>query len=313
MSIAISTLRKGEEEKLSAALHQLREEDPTLLVKVSSELKQTIIYCQGDMHLAVIKWKLQHQYKVDVVFEAPKIPYRETIRTAAEAVYRHKKQSGGAGQFGEVHMRIEPWYEGMPEPSGLNVRGRDIQQLPWGGKLVFYNCIVGGAIDQRFLPSILKGVMEKMQEGPLTGSYVRDIRVSVFDGRMHPVDSNDISFKIAGLMAFKNAFQLAAPQLLEPIYQVDVLCPEDLTGAVMGDLQTRRALVEGIDAERNFTRVMAKVPLAEMNDYSSSLRSITQGRAKFNMQFHEYAVVPFETQRKLTEQYNKVAKEEMVG
>lgn len=313
MSIAISTLRKGEEEKLSAALHQLKEEDPTLLVKVSSELKQTIIYCQGDMHLAVIKWKLQHQYKVDVVFEAPKIPYRETIRTAAEAVYRHKKQSGGAGQFGEVHMRIEPWYEGMPEPSGLNVRGRDIQQLPWGGKLVFYNCIVGGAIDQRFLPSILKGVMEKMQEGPLTGSYVRDIRVSVFDGRMHPVDSNDISFKIAGLMAFKNAFQLAAPQLLEPIYQVDVLCPEDLTGAVMGDLQTRRALVEGIDAERNFTRVMAKVPLAEMNDYSSSLRSITQGRAKFNMQFHEYAVVPFETQRKLTEQYNKVAKEEMVG
>jgi elongation factor G len=313
MSIAISTLRKGEEEKLSAALHQLREEDPTLLVKVSSELKQTIIYCQGDMHLAVIKWKLQHQYKVDVVFEAPKIPYRETIRTAAEAVYRHKKQSGGAGQFGEVHMRIEPWHEGMPEPSGLNVRGRDIQQLPWGGKLVFYNCIVGGAIDQRFLPSILKGVMEKMQEGPLTGSYVRDIRVSVFDGRMHPVDSNDISFKIAGLMAFKNAFQLAAPQLLEPIYQVDVLCPEDLTGAVMGDLQTRRALVEGIDAERNFTRVMAKVPLAEMNDYSSSLRSITQGRAKFNMQFHEYAVVPFETQRKLTEQYNKVAKEEMVG
>ncbi|HRP58387.1 elongation factor G [Agriterribacter sp.] len=313
MSIAISTVKKGEEEKLSAALHQLREEDPTLIVKVSSELKQTIIYCQGDMHLAVIKWKLQHQHKVDVVFEEPKIPYRETIRTAAEAVYRHKKQSGGAGQFGEVHMRIEPWYEGMPEPAGLNVRGRDIQELPWGGKLVFYNCIVGGAIDQRFLPSILKGVMEKMQEGPLTGSYVRDIRVSVFDGRMHPVDSNDISFKIAGLMAFKNAFQLAAPQLLEPIYQVEVLCPEDLTGAVMGDLQTRRALVEGIDAERNFTRIIAKVPLAEMNDYSSSLRSITQGRAKFKMLFHEYAVVPFETQRKLTEQYNKVAGEEMVG
>lgn len=313
MSIAISTVKKGEEEKLSAALHQLREEDPTLIVKVSSELKQTIIHCQGDMHLAVIKWKLQHQYKVDVVFEDPRIPYRETIRTAAEAVYRHKKQSGGAGQFGEVHMRIEPWYEGMPEPSGLNVRGRDVQELPWGGKLVFYNCIVGGAIDQRFLPSILKGVMEKMQEGPLTGSYVRDIRVSVFDGRMHPVDSNDISFKIAGLMAFKNAFQLAAPQLLEPIYQVDVLCPEDLTGAVMGDLQTRRALVEGIDAERNFTRITAKVPLSEMNDYSSSLRSITQGRAKFKMLFHEYAVVPFEIQRKLTEQYNKVAKEEMVG
>jgi elongation factor G len=313
MSIAVRTVKKGEEEKLAAALHQLREEDPTVMVEVSSELKQTIIYCQGDMHLAVIKWKLQHRHKVDVVFEAPGIPYRETIRTAAEAVYRHKKQSGGAGQFGEVHMRIEPWYEGMPEPEGLNVRGRDVQQLPWGGKLAFYNCIVGGAIDQRFLPSILKGVMEKMQEGPLTGSYVRDIRVSVFDGKMHPVDSNDISFKIAGLMAFKNAFQLSAPQLLEPVYQVEVLCPEDLTGAVMGDLQTRRALVEGIDAERNFTRIAAKVPLAEMNDYSSSLRSITQGRAKFTMHFHEYVVVPFELQRKLTEHYNKTAREEMVG
>lgn len=313
MSIAVRTVKKGDEEKLSAALHQLREEDPTVMVEVSSELKQTIIYCQGDMHLAVIKWKLQHRHKVDVIFEAPGIPYRETIRTASEAVYRHKKQSGGAGQFGEVHMRIEPWYEGMPEPAGLNVRGRDVQQLPWGGKLAFYNCIVGGAIDQRFLPSILKGVMEKMQEGPLTGSYVRDIRVSVFDGKMHPVDSNDISFKIAGLMAFKNAFQLAAPQLLEPVYQVEVLCPEDLTGAVMGDLQTRRALVEGIDAERNFTRIAAKVPLAEMNDYSSSLRSITQGRAKFKMHFHEYVAVPFELQRKLTEQYNKTAREEMVG
>lgn len=313
MSIAVRTIKKGEEEKLSAALHQLREEDPTLIVKVSSELKQTIIYCQGDMHLSVVKWKLQNQHRVEVVFETPKIPYRETIRTAAEAVYRHKKQSGGAGQFGEVHMRIEPWYDGMPEPAGLNVRGRDTQQLPWGGKLVFYNCIVGGAIDQRFLPSILKGVMEKMQEGPLTGSYVRDIRVSVFDGRMHPVDSNDISFKIAGLMAFKNAFQQAAPQLLEPIYQLEVLCPESITGAVMGDLQTRRALVEGIDAERNFTRIQAKIPLAEMNDYSSSLRSLTQGRAKFKMQFLEYSVVPFEIQRKLTEQYSKTAGEEVLG
>lgn len=313
MSIAISTQKKGEEEKLAAALHQLKEEDPTIVVEVSQELKQTLLHCQGDMHLAVIKWKLQHQYKVDVAFAAPKIPYRETIQTAAEAVYRHKKQSGGAGQFGEVHMRIEPWYEGMPDPAGLNVRNRDIHQLSWGGTLAFYNCIVGGAIDLRFLPSILKGVMEKMQNGPLTGSYVRDVRVSVFDGRMHPVDSNDISFKIAGLMAFKNAFQLAAPQLLEPIQQVEVLCPDDITGAVMGDLQTRRALVEGIDTEGNFTKIIAKVPLAEMDDYSSSLRSLTQGRAKFSMRFHEYAVVPFELQRKLTEAYSKTGKEELVG
>lgn len=313
MSIAINTQKKGEEEKLAAALHQLRDEDPTIVVEVSQELKQTLLHCQGDMHLAVIKWKLQHQYKVDVAFSSPKIPYRETIRTAAEAVYRHKKQSGGAGQFGEVHMRIEPWYEGMPEPAGLNVRSRDMHDLPWGGKLAFYNCIVGGAIDLRFLPSVLKGVMEKMQNGPLTGSYVRDVRVAVFDGRMHPVDSNDISFKIAGLMAFKNAFQLAAPQLLEPIQYVEVLCPDDITGSVMGDLQTRRALVEGIDAEGNFTKVIAKVPLAEMSDYSSSLRSLTQGRAKFAMRFHEYAVVPFELQRKLTEAYSKTGKEEMVS
>lgn len=313
MSIAISSQKKGEEEKLASALHQLREEDPTIIVEVSPELKQTILHCQGDMHLAVIKWKLLHQYKVDVTFTDPRIPYRETIQTAAEAIYRHKKQSGGAGQFGEVHMRIEPWYENMSDPQGLNVRGREVQELPWGGKLAFYNCIVGGAIDQRFLPSILKGVMEKMQEGPLTGSHVRDIRVSVFDGRMHPVDSNDISFKIAGLMAFKNAFQLSAPQLLEPIEYVEILCPENITGAVIGDLQTRRAIIEGINVEGNFTKVIAKVPLAEMNDYSSTLRSLTQGRAKFTKRFFEYAVVPYETQKKLTESYSKLSKEEVVG
>src|SRR5690348_9407183 len=262
------------------------------------------------MHLAVAKWKIEHFYKVPVKFLKPRIPYRETIRRMAEANYRHKKQSGGAGQFGEVYMRIEPWYEGMPEPAGLTVRGRDIFNLDWGGKLVFYNCIVGGAIDARFLPSILKGVMEKMQVGPLTGSYVRDVRVCVYDGKMHPVDSNDISFKIAGLMAFKQAFQQADPQILEPVYQVDVLCPDDLTGAVMGDLQSRRAIVEGIDSEGNFQKVIAKVPLAEMDGYSSSLRSITQGRAKFKSRFHEYAAVPFELQRKLIDEYNKTAKEE---
>ncbi|HTM94137.1 MAG TPA: elongation factor G, partial [Flavisolibacter sp.] len=202
MTVAIEPVNKGEEEKLAQALHQLKEEDPTLVVEVSQELKQTLIHCQGDMHLAVAKWKIENIHKVPVKFSKPRIPYRETIRKAADANYRHKKQSGGAGQFGEVYMRIEPWYEGMPEPADLTVRGRDVFNLDWGGKLVFYNCIVGGAIDARFLPSILKGVMEKMHEGPLTGSYVRDVRVSVYDGKMHPVDSNDISFKIAGLQAF---------------------------------------------------------------------------------------------------------------
>jgi elongation factor G len=312
MTVAIESLKKGEEEKLSQALHQLREEDPTLLVEVSQELKQTLIHCQGDMHLAVAKWKIEHQHKLDVKFVKPRIAYRETIRKMADASYRHKKQSGGAGQFGEVFMRIEPWHEGLAEPKDLNVRGRDVYDLDWGGKLVFYNCIVGGAIDARFLPSIMKGVMEKMQNGPLTGSYARDIRVCVYDGKMHPVDSNDISFKIAGLQAFRQAFQQADPQILEPIYHVEVLCPDDLTGAVMGDLQSRRAIVEGIDSDGHFQKVIAKVPLAEMDGYSSSLRSITQGRAKFKMSFLAYEPVPFELQRKLIDEYNKTAKEELV-
>lgn len=310
LTMAIEPLKKGEEEKLSQALHQLREEDPTLVVEVSGELKQTLIHCQGDMHLAVAKWKIEHQHRVEVKFVKPRIAYRETIRKSADASYRHKKQSGGAGQFAEVYLRIEPWYEGMPEPADLNVRGRDVQDLEWGGKLVFYNCIVGGAIDARFLPSILKGVMEKMQNGPLTGSYARDIRVCVYDGKMHAVDSNDISFKIAGLQAFRHAFQQADPQLLEPIYQLEVLCPDDLTGSVMGDLQSRRAIVEGIESESHFQKVLAKVPLSELDGYSSSLRSITQGRAKFRMHFHAYEPLPFDIQRRLVDEYAKNSKEE---
>lgn len=313
LTVAIEPLKKGEEEKLAQALHAIREEDPTIVVEVSPELKQTLIHCRGDMHLAVVKWKIEHLQHIEVKFTKPRIPYRETIRRSADAMYRHKKQSGGAGQFGEVHLRIEPWYDGMPEPEGLTVRSREVHELPWGGKLVYYNCIVGGAIDQRFLPSILKGIMEKMQEGPLTGSFVRDVRVSVFDGKMHPVDSNDISFKIAGLQAFKQAFQQADPQLLEPVYNLEVLCPDELTGAVIGDLQTRRAMVEGMDTEGHFTKVLAKVPLAEMHDYSSALRSFTQGRAKFRMQFYEYAPVPFEIQRKLADEYNKTVSEEMLA
>lgn len=310
MTMAIETLKKGEEEKLSQAMHQLREEDPTLLVEVSPELKQTLIHCQGDMHLAVAKWKIEHNHRLEIRFVKPKVAYRETIRKSAEANYRHKKQSGGSGQFGEVFLQIEPWYEGMPEPTNYNVRARDQYDLDWGGKLVFYNCIVGGAIDTRFLPSIMKGIMEKMHNGPLTGSYARDIRVCVYDGKMHAVDSNDISFKIAGLQAFRQAFQQADPLLLEPIYHMEVLCPDDLTGAVMGDLQSRRAIVEGIDSEGHFQKIIAKVPLAELDGYSSSLRSITQGRARFKMNFHGYEPVPFDIQRRLVDEYSRVSKEE---
>ena len=305
VTIAIATINKGEEEKLSQALHTLIEEDATVHFEISPELKQILLHCQGELHLQVLQWKIAHIHNLDVRFDKPKIAYRETIRKMAESNYRHKKQSGGAGQFGEVYMRIEPWYEGIPQPYGLNVRATETINLDWGGKLVFLNCIVGGAIDARFLPSILKGVMEKMQNGPLTGSYVRDIRVSVYDGKMHPVDSNDISFKIAGLQAFREAFTNADPQLLEPVYEVEVFCADDQVGAVMGDLQTRMAVVEGMEAEGHFQKITAKVPLAQMYQYSSSLRSLTQGRARFNMKFAEYAPVAYEVQRKLTEAHNK--------
>ncbi len=305
LSIAISNNKKGEEEKLAAALHQLREEDPTLQVEVSAELGQTLLHCQGDMHLTVIKWKLQNVYRLDVAYDKPKIAYRETIRKPSESTYRHKKQSGGSGQFGEVTMRIEPWYEGMPEPQNLTIRGKEEHELPWGGKLVYYNCIVGGVIDARFLPSILKGVMEKMQHGPLTGSYVRDVRVCVYDGKMHPVDSNDMAFKLAGMMAFKEAFRQADPLLMEPVYQVEVLAPDEMTGNIMGDLQMRRAMVEGFDAEGHFTVIKAKVPHAEMYQYSSALRSLTQGRARFRMKYDHYAPVSGELQRRLAEQFKK--------
>ncbi len=305
LSIALANNKKGEEEKLASALHQLKEEDPTIHVEVSAELGQTLLHCHGDMHLSVIKWKLANIYHLDVHYAKPKIAYRETIRSKAEAQYRHKKQSGGSGQFGEVTIRIEPWYEGMPEPEHLNVRGKEVMDLPWGGKLVYYNCIVGGVIDIRFLPSILKGVMEKMHSGPLTGSYVIDVRVCVFDGKMHPVDSNDLSFKIAGMMAFKDAFQRASPLLMEPVMALDVSCPDEVTGSILGDLQMRRGIVEGFDTEGHFTVIHAKVPHSETYQYATTLRSLTQGRARFKMKFDHYAPVSPDLQKKLTETYKK--------
>ncbi|MCF8254967.1 MAG: elongation factor G [Bacteroidia bacterium] len=311
LQMAIESLNKGEEEKLAQAIHQLCEEDPSISLKVSQELRQTILSCRGDLHLSVVKWKLSHIYKLEVGFTHPRIPYRETIQKQVNSMYRHKKQSGGAGQFGEVHMLVEPFYEGMPDPQGVSVRGKEEHPLPWGGKLVFYNCIVGGAIDTRFLPSIMKGIMEKMHIGPLTGSYVRDVRVSVYDGKMHAVDSNDISFKIAGMMAFKDAFHNADPQILEPVYTVEVLCPDEVTGSVMSDLQSRRAMIEGMDISGHYQKITAKVPLSEMQDYQSTLKSLTQGKAKYNMQFDTYHAVSYDIQKKLIEEYQKHAKDEM--
>lgn len=300
---AIEVHNKGDEEKMGLALNHIHEEDPTVEIDHNMELKQTLVNAQGELHLQVLKWKIEHSYGIKFDFIKPRIPYRETIQKSVRTDYRHKKQSGGAGQFAEVHMIVEPWYEGMPDPKDVNVRGREEHDLKWGGKLVFYNCIVGGAIDARFLPSILKGVMDKMHNGPLTGSYVRDVRVSVFDGKMHPVDSNDMAFKLAGMMAFRNAFREADPRILEPIYDLEVLVPGDYMGDVIGDLQTRRGIVMGMDTEGHYQKIMARVPLSELYDYSSSLRSLTQGRGKFTRSFAEYAPVPFDLQQELMHAY----------
>jgi elongation factor G len=299
---AVIAFSKNDDEKIGEVLHKIHHEDPTLQVAYSKEIKQLIISGQGELHLAVCKWFLENVYKLHVDFESPRISYRETIRKSANATYRHKKQSGGAGQFGEVHMKVEPYVEGMPEPTEFPVRGKEVIDLEWGGKLVFYNCIVGGVIDSRFIPSILKGVMEKMEEGPITGSYVRDVRVMVYDGKMHPVDSNDISFKIAGMMAFKDAFLRCEPQLLEPICDVEIMLPEDVMGEVMGDLQTRRSLIMGMDSKGSYQVIKAKTPLAELDRYSTTLRSLSQGRARFTQTFSEFSSVPFELQQKLSKQ-----------
>ena len=302
---AIVAKNKNDDEKLSTVLNEIHQEDPTLIIEYAKELKQILLNAQGELHLAVTKWRLEKIYHIEVEFEKPRIPYRETIQKSSQAFYRHKKQSGGAGQFGEVYLKIEPYFEGMAEPVGHSIREKEILELPWGGRLVFYNCIVGGVIDQRFIPPIQKGIMEKMQEGPLTGSYVRDVRVIVYDGKMHPVDSNDISFKIAGMMAFKEAFHLADPKILEPIYEVEIKVPEELMGDVVTDLQTRRSIILGMDTYGPYQIIKAKTPLSELDKYSSSLRSITQGRGSYSGKFTEYAPVPTDIQKKLGEEYKK--------
>ncbi|MBQ8552886.1 MAG: elongation factor G [Alistipes sp.] len=309
---AVKAKEQGDEEKLGKLLNDLKYEDPTILVEYSKELKQTIIQGQGEHHLNIVKTRLANDNKLEIEYFAPKIPYRETITKVAQADYRHKKQSGGAGQFGEVHIVIEPYYEGMPEPTKykiggkevtVNIKGKEEYDLDWGGKLQFYNSIVGGAIDARFMPAILKGIMEKMDEGPLTGSYARDIRVVCYDGKMHPVDSNEISFKLAARNAFKDAFRNAGPKIMEPIYAVEVLTPSEYMGAVMSDLQNRRAMIMGMESDKGFDKLNARVPLAELYRYSTSLSSLTSGAATYTMQFASYEQVPADVQDKLLKAY----------
>ena len=309
---AVRAINSSDEEKLGELLNRAHAEDPTILVEYSKELKQTILQGQGEHHLNILKWTLANVHKLDIEFFAPRISYRETITKTAQAGYRHKKQSGGAGQFGEVHMVIEPYTEGMPDPVKYKIDGKDLNinikskeevELEWGGKLVFCSAIVGGSIDARFLPAIQKGIMEKMEEGPLTGSYARDIRVVVYDGKMHPVDSNELSFKLAGRNAFKEAFRTAGPKIMEPIYSVEVLVPSDKMGDVMSDLQNRRAIIEGMGSEKGLEKITARVPLSEMYRYSTTLSSLTNGRATHTMKFASYEQVPSDVQDKLLKAY----------
>ena len=318
-SRAIKPVNEADVEKMMTILNRMREEDPTWVIEQSKELKQTLVHGQGEFHLRTLKWRLENNEKLQVKFEEPKIPYRETITKAARADYRHKKQSGGAGQFGEVHLIVEPYKEGMPVPDTykfngqefkITVRGTEEIPLEWGGKLVFINSIVGGSIDARFLPAIMKGIMSRLEQGPLTGSYARDVRVIVYDGKMHPVDSNEISFMLAGRNAFSEAFKNAGPKILEPIYDVEVFVPSDRMGDVMGDLQGRRAMIIGMSSEKGFEKLVAKVPLKEMSSYSTALSSLTGGRASFIMKFASYELVPTDVQDKLIKDFEAKQTEE---
>ena len=307
-SRAIKAVNEAETEKMMAALLKMRQEDPTWVVEQSKELRQTIVHGQGEFHLRTLKWRLENNEKINVEYSEPRIPYRETITKLARADYRHKKQSGGAGQFGEVHLIIEPYAEGMPDPTSykingqefkMNIKNKEVVDLDWGGKLVFINSVVGGAIDQRFMPAILKGIMERMEQGPLTGSYARDVRVIVYDGKMHPVDSNELSFMLAARAAFSEAFKNAGPKILEPIYDLEVYVPADFMGDVMSDLQGRRALIMGMDSEAGYQKLQAKIPLKELSNYSISLSSLTGGRASFTTKFASYELVPNDIQQQL--------------
>ena len=296
---AVSAVDKNDDEKLNDALKKIHLQDPTVIVEYSKEQKQMILGCQGELHLVTINWALKNIYGVEAQFEQPKISYRETIQRSTSASYKHKKQSGGSGQFAQVHMKIEPWLEGMEDPEGFNIRGKEEVDLPWGGKLIFYNCIVGGVIDLRYLPSVMKGILEVMEEGPLTKSYVRDIRVMVYDGKMHSVDSNDISFKIAGAHAFKEAFLNSKPKLLEPVQELIVKVPEEMVGNVMTDLQSRRSIILSFESNDNYQILKCHTPLAELYGFSTDLRSLTQGRATFSSKFSSFEPVPANIQKGL--------------
>lgn len=296
---AIKPPSKKDLEKIMVGLNQLQKEDPTIVVEQSKELAQTILHGQGEMHLSMVKYRLEKLYNVELEFIEPKIVFRETITKSCHTSYRHKKQSGGAGQFAEVHMVVEPFYEGMPPPKDLNVRSEQALELEWGGTLKFLWCIVGGSIDAKYQNAIIKGVMKTLENGPMTGSFARDIRISVYDGKMHSVDSNDMAFMLASAQCVKTAFVQAGPVILEPMFDIEVLCKDDVMGDIMSDLQSRNAMIMGMDADGHYQKIKARLPLRMLYKYSSTLRSLSQGRAKHIRKFAEFSKVSREVQEQL--------------
>jgi elongation factor G len=290
IDFAIRATSKGEEDKMASGLAALRNEDPTFIVEINPELKQTILYGQGELHLDVITKKLKNNYGISVELEQPAIPYRETITKKTELQHRYKKQSGGRGQYGDVSIKIEP--------------------LPRGKGFEFVDAITGGVIPAKFIPSVEKGVVEALQQGALSGNPVVDVKVTLFYGSYHTVDSSDMAFKIAGSIAFKNGFLECGPVLLEPIYNLEILVPEAQTGDIMGDMSSRRGRIMGMEPAGKYQRVKGQAPLAELFKYSTVLRSMTGGRGRHTQKFSHYDPVPKEVTDKIVAAYQASRTEE---
>jgi len=297
---AVVASREGEEDKLAQGLHQLHEEDPSLHITHDQHLSQLVLGAQGEMQLEIAKYRLKNRFGVDIEFVKPKVAYRETVQSRARAKYRHKKQTGGAGQFADISMVVEPLSDTYQPEADIKVRGEHTEETPWGSKVHFIDAIVGGVIDmRRFFGAIQKGVMEACLKGPVAGYPVGDVRIVIHDGSMHAVDSNEAAFKSAARACFQDAFRQANPVLLEPIHDVEVLVPESYTGDVMGDMNTRRARIQGMEMEGVFQKILAQVPEAELYRYSTSLRSMTQGRGLHRAWFNSYESMPRHVQDSL--------------
>jgi elongation factor G len=290
VSAAIKPKSKGDEDKIGNGLHTLHEEDPSFSVFIDTETKETIILGQGEIHLETMIKRLKQRFGVDVEVTPPRIPYREAIKKSADVSYKHKKQSGGSGQYGEVYIKIEP--------------------KPRGEGYEFVDAIVGGVISNKFIPAVDKGIQEQLAKGVIAGYPIVDVRVTLYDGSQHTVDSNEISFKIAAQQAFRKGFMEAGPAILEPVYNIEAIVPDEFMGDVMGDISSRRGKIQGMDAEGPFQVIRAKVPLAELHQYATRLRSITQGRGLFRRSFSHYEEVPFEVMNKIVEEAKQAKEEE---